>query len=107
MTDTVDALQSRLVTAQRRGREARALEARLLRKMRKASKRREAQTLCILGRALIAMAARSPRFNDQARVFLADYITREGDRAALVGSPFELNVGMPAAAKTSPAGSSL
>lgn len=89
-TDTVEALRLRLETVQRRGREARAAEARILREMQAADRRRETQMLCTLGRAMLTMGERSPAFLEQARNFLSGYITREVDREVLVGTPFKL-----------------
>ena len=79
-------IQARLEAAQRREQEARALSARLRREMATADRRRETQRLCVLGRALEAWARQDDRVAAAARRWLASYVTRDTDRAALAGS---------------------
>jgi hypothetical protein len=89
LTDTVT-LRVRLEAARQRERDARAAAARLVREMAAADKRTETQRLCTLGRAWTTWAEQDPRFLAAAVRFLGGYITRPGDRACLVGTPFEL-----------------
>lgn len=86
----VPALRVRLAAAQARERDARALAARLRREMAAADRRRETQRLCVLGRALEAWAERDERVGAAARRWLAGYVSRDTDRTALAGTPWEV-----------------
>lgn len=87
LTDTIS-LRARLAAAQARERAARADAARLRREMTAADRRREVQILCTLGRAWLAWGERDERFRAAAQRWLAGYITRPTDRAALAGTPW-------------------
>ena len=91
-TNIVDktSLLARLDAARARERAARADASRLRREMAAADRRRETQRLCVLGRALTAWAAQDPRVGEAGRRYLASYLTRDTDRAALAGSPWEV-----------------
>ncbi|MFC7552323.1 hypothetical protein ACFQU7_08790 [Pseudoroseomonas wenyumeiae] len=89
LTSTLS-LRERLAVAQAREREARAAAARIRREMAAADRRLETQRLCTLGRAWLVWGERDDRFRAAAARFLASYITRETDRAALAGSAWEL-----------------
>ena len=95
-------LQERLSAARDRERAARVEAARIRREMMHADRRLETQRLCTLGRAWIALGERSESFRDNARRFLASYITRDTDRAALRGTPWQ--VPEPDAGPPEPAG---
>ena len=89
LTDTA-ALRARLEAARLREKEARAQAARLVREMAAADRRLETQRLCILGRAWLAWGERNESFQGQAQRFLTGYLTRDSDRAALVGTPYDV-----------------
>lgn len=90
MLTNTDGLRARLEAARAREKAARAEAARIAREMAAADRRRETQRLCVLGRAWLAWAERNEAFRSQAGRFLAGYVTRETDREALRGSPFDL-----------------
>lgn len=83
-------LLARLNAARARERAARAEASRLRREMAAADRRREMQRLCVLGRALDTWAAQDERVRESARRYLAGYVSRDTDRAALAGSPWEV-----------------
>ncbi len=93
-TNIVDktSLPSRLDAARARERAARAEAARLRREMAAADRRRETQRLCVLGRALDTWAAQDERVRESARRYLAGYVSRDTDRAALAGSAWAIPV---------------
>jgi hypothetical protein len=81
-------LASRLDAARGRERAARAEASRLRREMDAADRRTETQRLCVLGRAWVTWGERDERMRAAALRFLAGYVTRETDRAALAGTPW-------------------
>jgi hypothetical protein len=83
-------LESNLQAARGRERAARADAARLRREMVAVDRRKEAQRLCILGRAWCAWSERDERFRPAAIRFLASYVARETDRAILAGTTWEI-----------------
>ncbi len=87
----------RLDAARARERAARAEASRLRREMAAADRRRETQRLCVLGRALDTWAASDERVRDSARRYLATYVTRDTDRAALAGSSWAAPAVLPIA----------
>ena len=93
-TNIVDktSLLARLDAARARERAARAEASRLRREMAAADRRRETQRLCILGRALTAWAAQDERVRESGRRYLASYVTRDTDLAALAGSVWAIPV---------------
>jgi hypothetical protein len=56
--------------------------------MAAADRRRETQILCTLGRAWVAWGERDERFRVAAQRWLAGYVSRPTDRAALTGTPW-------------------
>ena len=84
----VDSLQERLAAARDRERAARAEASRIRREMMHADRRLETQRLCTLGRAWMVLGERSESFRENGRKFLASYIVRDTDRAALAGTPW-------------------
>lgn len=98
LTDT-GSIRARLAAAQSRERAARAESARLRRDLAASDRRREAARLCVLGRAWETWGERDPRFKDAALRFLAAYVARDTDRAALAGTPWSVpDAPVPAAA---------
>lgn len=91
LTNTVDMIRARLEAAQARERAARADAARLRRELAGADRRREAQRLCVLGRAWESWATRDPAYRASAVRFLAAYVNRDIDRAALIGTAWEVS----------------
>lgn len=83
-------LTERLEAARARERAARAEAARLKREMAAADRRRETQRLCTLGRAWLALGEQDAAFRSRGREWLAEYISRPGDREVLTGTPWEL-----------------
>ncbi|MFC7608955.1 hypothetical protein [Teichococcus aestuarii] len=55
-----------------------------------ADRRRETQILCTLGRAWLAWGERDERFRAAAQRWLAGYVSRPTDRAALASTPWAL-----------------
>ena len=93
-TNIVDknSLLVRLDAARARERAARAEASRLRRELTAADRRRETQRLCVLGRALDNWASTDERVRESARRYLATYVTRDTDRAALAGSAWSISV---------------
>lgn len=91
-------ITQRLEAARARERRARAAAVRLQRALASAERRREHERKFLLGAALMAWAASDERVLRAARGWLASYITRDGDREVLRGTPFEIPA-TPAAAQ--------
>ncbi len=83
-------LAIRLDAARARERAARAEASRLRREMVAADRRMETQRLCTLGRAWQVWGERDERMRAAALRFLAGYVVRDTDRAALVGTPWAI-----------------
>jgi len=83
-------IERRLVAARDTERKARVRIAQLKRASVGVSRHMEMQRLCTLGRALMAWCERDERVMHAAQRFLADYISRDTDRAALTGTPWEV-----------------
>jgi hypothetical protein len=90
-------ITQRLEAARARERRARAAAVRLQRALASAERRKENERKYLLGAALQAWAASDERVLRAAKNWLASYITRDGDRATLAGTPFEIPA--PAAAQ--------
>ena len=90
LTD-VEGLRARLSAVQARERAARADAARLRRELAASDRRLETQRLCVLGRALDAWATRDERVGVAARAWVSSYVSRETDRAALAGTPWDVS----------------
>ena len=101
MATAAELLASRLDAARARERAARAEASRIRREMDAADRRVETQRLCVLGRAWLTWGERDERMRAAAHRFLASYITRETDRAALAGTAWAVP-DAPAAIATDP-----
>ncbi len=88
LTDTE--IERRLTAARDAEKRARARVAQLKRGLVGASRRTEMQRLCTLGRALMTWSQSDERVMQAARRYLSGYITRDTDRAVLVGTPWEV-----------------
>lgn len=73
-------------------RRARAQRAQFLRSMTERGKRLETQRLCVLGRAVSQLCEENNAFHPKFLSYLAVYVTRPTDRAALAGSRFDTSM---------------
>lgn len=67
----------------------------LEREIAEMDRKQEAQMLCALGRAWIALGERSPTGRDGMLQFLRNYISRDTDRKALLGTPWDVTAPAP------------
>ncbi len=81
-------LRERLYEARDRERRAREVAARLKKAIEKKDRHMTAQRKFILGAAVLAWADADPRIVPPLRRFLAAFVRREADWAALDGTPF-------------------
>ena len=83
-------IERRLTAARDAEKRARARVAQLRRGLAGASRRAEMQRLCTLGRAVSAWAESDERVMRAYRAHLVGYITRDTDKAILVGTPYDV-----------------
>ena len=83
-------LRKKQEAAVARARRARAAAGQLERAMRAASRRRETQLLCTLGRAWMSLGEQNPSFRTAGQRFLASYISRDTDRDILRATVWEI-----------------
>lgn len=85
--------EAELAKLELRIRQLRARRAQFKRQMMQADRRREAQRLCTLGRALVTLSDRNPEWHDRNLMpFLRAYISRDVDRDVLSGTRFDVSV---------------
>lgn len=84
-------LKQRLERARERERRARSAVARLRRALDGENKRLQNQRKYTLGAAVLAWHETGEMPIEEFRSFLARYVSRDADRAALAGTPFDVS----------------